>query len=148
MVVQFEICDGPIPHQLYVTGGSVARTRVRFSQVPPALGVPYQVPAKTIEYFVCTDMLESGEFSIVLTIDFYRPPTKFREGNVFSRVVVSVCPQGWSPCDLPCTCSNVFSWRTSPPPHPFKPIHNVTHTSICKRGSLPLTERPSSCNVL
>ena len=65
MVVRLEICDGPVPHQLYVTGGSVARTRVRFSQVPPALRVPYQVPAKTIEPFVCTDMLEPGNFSVV-----------------------------------------------------------------------------------
>ena len=114
MVVRLEICDGPVPHQLYVTGGSVARTRIRFSQVPPAFRVPYQVPAKTIEFFVFTDMLESRKFSIVLPKNF---TDRQRSFGMVMFSVVSVCPQGWSPCDLPCICSNVFSWGTSPPPH-------------------------------
>ena len=40
---------------------------------------------------------------MLLIVYFYRPPSKLREGNVFSRVCASFCSQGLSPC-------NYYQW--------------------------------------
>ena len=41
--------------------------------------------------------------------NFYRPATKWREGNVFSCLCLPVCPRGGVPCE------NVFTWGPTLP---------------------------------
>ena len=85
---------------------------------------------------------------------FYHPPTKLREGNIFSRVCLSFCPQGsphtgprpwpWPPAIT--TPYRDFPWPCPPPPlqytvTPHPDIFEVVYYVACTLGKQALDIR-------